>query len=545
MKEPISGAHALAQGAIEAGVSLVTGYPGAPATAVFNALLELTDPDSIQMEWTSNEKTALEMAYGASLGGMRSLLCVKGVGLNIALDPLMSMNLAGCNAGLVILVGDDPGGWGSQNEQDSRVLALAAELPLLEPTTVSDAYAAMLQAFKLSEEVSLPVIVRVIRALALADERIELSKPVVEIRDEEDPRFKREYMKWVVLPINVVGYHQRLHEKIGATQAIFETSPLNKLQGAGPYGVIAAGFAYQKLLDLLSGQIPPEMRVLGMGTFHPFPAGRVANFLQGVKSVLILEETLPLVERAVKAIAQEVGLTLPIFGRDSDHIPWCGELFSPQIAAALIRILPSLDLDVAGEYSRHRPSREPLCDGCPYIPTFDALSEVVNQFGGREEVIITGDPGCMVRAQEAPFYLMDVKNSLGSGIGMGAGLALSLAKRDVARYVVALCGDSGFIHSGMNGLIDAVRLGIRMLVLLLDNGTTALSGRQPHPASGMDSRGRPRPAVDVVALARDTGVDRIHVVDLDQGEDIRAAIEEGIQFEGVAVLIVRGQCILG
>jgi indolepyruvate ferredoxin oxidoreductase alpha subunit len=150
----------------------------------------------------------------------------------------------------------------------------------------------------------------------------------------------------------------------------------------------------------------------------------------------------------------------------------------------------------------------------------------------------------MVRAQEAPFYLMDVKNSLGSGIGVGVGLALSLAKRSVVKHVVALCGDSGFIHSGMNGLIDAVQLGVRMLVLLLDNGTTALSGRQPHPASGVDARGKSRPAVDIEALARGTGAGMIHVVDLDHGDDIRAAIEEGIQFEGVAVLIVRGRCIL-
>jgi indolepyruvate ferredoxin oxidoreductase alpha subunit len=168
MNEPVSGAYALARGAIEAGVSLVTGYPGAPATAVVNEILELTSPDEVQVEWTSNEKVVMEIAFGASLGGMRSLLCVKSVGLNVALDPLMALNLSGCNAGLVILVGDDPGGWGSQNEQDSRTLALAAEIPLLEPTSVSDARAAVRQAFQLSEEIGLPIIVRVTWALSSA-----------------------------------------------------------------------------------------------------------------------------------------------------------------------------------------------------------------------------------------------------------------------------------------------------------------------------------------------------------------------------------------
>ncbi|OGO16937.1 MAG: hypothetical protein A2Z14_10200 [Chloroflexi bacterium RBG_16_48_8] len=507
--------------------------------------MELCDPDSVRLEWTSNEKTALEIAYGASLGGMRSMLCVKSVGLNIALDPLMSINLAGCNAGLVILVGDDPGGWGSQNEQDSRALALAAELPLLEPTTVSDAYTGMIQAFKLSEERGLPVILRIIRALALSEDKIQSLNPPMEIQKKESFAFKREYMRWVVLPINVVEYHQRLQEQIGAIQATFEASPLNKAQGYGPYGVIAAGFTYQKFLDLLSGHIPPELSILGIGTLHPLPAGQVATFLQGVESVLILEETSPLVERATRSIAQEVGLMLPIFGRETGHIPWGGELFAPQIAAALVRILPGLNLDVTGKHSRPRPSREQLCDGCPYIPTFEALEEVVTQFGGREEVIITGDPGCMVRAQGTPFYLMDVKNSLGSGIGMGAGLALSSSGRGFVKRVVALSGDSGFLHSGFNGLMDAVRLGVSMLVIILDNGTTALSGGQPHPASMVDARGRSRPAVKIAALVREAGAGMLQEVDLDHGGDIRAAIKAGLTHEGVAVVIARGQCVLG
>ena len=176
MNERVSGAYALARGAIEAGVSLVTGYPGSPVTAVVNGILELTSPEEVQVEWTSNEKVAIEMAFGASLGGTRSLLCVKSVGLNIALDPLMALNLSGCNAGLVLLVGDDPGGWGSQNEQDSRALALAAEVPLLEPTSVSDAQGAMRQAFQLSEEMGLPVMVRVTRALVLAEDDIQTSE---------------------------------------------------------------------------------------------------------------------------------------------------------------------------------------------------------------------------------------------------------------------------------------------------------------------------------------------------------------------------------
>jgi indolepyruvate ferredoxin oxidoreductase alpha subunit len=269
---------------------------------------------------------------------------------------------------------------------------------------------------------------------------------------------------------------------------------------------------------------------------------RVTAFLQTVESVLVLEETAPWVERAVQAAAQGAGLVLAIYGRDTGHVPWTGELFAPHIAAALNRFLPRLALPTEGESSRPMPSRQPLCDGCPYIPTFDALTEVIAQWGGRDEVIVVGDPGCMVRAQLPPYELLDVKTSLGSSIGMAAGIALSMSGNSIRKRVVALCGDSGFLHSGFNGLVDATRVGATMLVLILDNGTTALSGGQPHPASRADARGRPRRAVDLAALAREAGAGMVQVVDLDHGEDIRPAIEMGMNFDGVAVVISRGQC---
>jgi len=546
--ESISGAQALARGAIEAGASLVIGYPGAPATAVVNAVLTLTSPDDVQVEWTSNEKVAIEMAFGASVGGERSLLCVKGVGLNIALDPLMALNLSGCNAGLVILVGDDPGGWGSQNEQDSRVLALAAEIPLLEPTTVSDARAAMRQAFRLSEETGLPVCVRVTRALVLAEGKARASE-VLGAFPSPPPSFQREFMRWVVLPINVVPCHRLLVERLEKARAHFEGSPFNGVAGNGSQGMIAAGFAYQKLHDLLGGTVPPGLRMLRLGTFHPLPLGQVTAFLRTVESVLVVEETAPLVERAVRATAQAAGLNLPIYGRDTGHVPPVGELFAPQLAAALNRFAPHLTLPVEGETSRPMPSRQPLCDGCPYVPTFDALIEVMERHGGRDEFVVTGDPGCMVRAQLPPYELLDVKISLGSSIGMATGVALSQAKGDTGKRVVALCGDSGFLHSGLSGLIDAARVGARMLLLILDNGTTALSGGQPHPASHVDARGRPRRAVDLAALAREAGAGMVQVVDLDhrdhpgQGQDMRSAVETGMTFDGVAVVIARGRCV--
>jgi indolepyruvate ferredoxin oxidoreductase alpha subunit len=349
-------------------------------------------------------------------------------------------------------------------------------------------------------------------------------------------------MRWTVLPINVVPLHRRLHRRLEDVRAYFEDSPFHGVRGEGTHGVIAAGFVYQKLLDSLDGSIPSELRVMRLGTFYPLPVKQVTAFLHEMKSVLVLEETLPLVESSVRAMTQGAGLTVPIYGRDTGHVSRTGELFASHIAATLNELVPQLALSTEGESSRPMPSRQPLCDGCPYVPTFDALVEVMEQLGGRDEFIVVGDPGCMVRSQLSPYELLDVKHSLGSSIGMAAGVALSQAKDDTGKRVVALSGDSSFLHSGFAGLVDAARIGTGVLVLILDNGTTALSGGQPHPASQIDARGRPRRTVDLAALAREAGAGEVRVVDLDQGEDIRTAIKMGMNSDGVVVVIARGQC---
>jgi indolepyruvate ferredoxin oxidoreductase alpha subunit len=543
MNKTVTGAYAIAAGAIEADASIVTSYPGAPATTVVKHILELSCSEHVRVEWTSNEKVALEIAFGASLGGKRSLVCVKSVGLNIALDPLMAFNLSGCNAGLVILVGDDPGGWGSQNEQDSRRLALAAELPLLEPSTASDAREVMREAFRLSEELGLPTVVRFIRALALAEVEQQDSETLEEYSGQQPPSYRRDPKRWVVLPINVVPHHLELKQKMDVVRSRFEVSSLNNAEDHASQGVIAAGFMYSKLNNTLGPEWNRELSVLRLTTLNPLPRNLIQSFLQEKESILVMEESAPFLERSVRGIAQKAGLTLPIYGRDTGHVTWVGELLSPQIADALNNFLPKLDLSTGGEVSRRRPSREPLCEGCPYIPVFEALLEVTEELGERDEVVIVGDPGCMVKGQLTPYEIMDVKHSLGSSIGMASGIALSLIGRGEERRVVALSGDSGFLHSGLSGLMDAARMGVRVLVIILDNGLTALSGGQPHPASSVDARGAPQRAVDLVEMARNSGVGELWEVDLDRGEDIRSAIARGMDYRGTSVIIARGRCV--
>jgi len=547
--KPSTGAFAMAMGAVQAGVGVVTGYPGAPVTPVVNHILDMTGPDFVHVEWTSNEKVAAEMAFGASLGGRRSLLCVKSVGLNIALDPLMAINLTGCKAGFVILLGDDPGGWGSQNEQDSRTLGLAAELPLLEPTSVSEAQNAVKEAFDLSETFRLPVLVRVTRALILAEELLDVPG---KLAPATFPGRNGGFERHVVLPVDVVPFHERLLDRLEKIRQRFEVSPFINEEGNGPVGILAAGSAYLKLQECLSDDFSHHIRVLRLGLIFPFPRERVTAFLKGVRSVLILEENAPLVERTVRAVAQQAGVPLTVFGRETKHVSRAGELFPQNILPALRSLFPDLPLIEREKQSRPLPSRNPFCEGCPYVPVFAALMELTARIGGREKVIVVGDPGCMVRGQLPPFDLLDVKTSLGSSVAIAAGIAKTLPFKRTphgragegtqVEKVVALSGDSGFLHSGLNGLLDAARLDINLLIIILDNGTTALSGGQPHSGCPEDARGQSRKKVDLGRLVREAGAGMVRVVETDDTGNIQEAIDKGMAHKGVSVVITRGPC---
>ena len=540
--ETITGSEALALGALEAGVQFVSGYPGSPSTATVDALLRLAGPD-VQIGWAVNEKSAFDTVFGASLAGVRALLCLKSVGLNVALDSLMVSNLAPGPGAFVILVGDDPGGWGSQNEEDSRPLAAAAEVPLLEPTSAAEARGTMRRASALSEQFRIPVVVRINRALAGEAAPAEATMPADPPAPPGRPSFRRQGERFNVLPIHVVDYHRRLQASLADVQAAFEGSTLNRVEGNARHGVLAAGQAYHKLIQTL-GQIMPDPAaakwpaVLALATLHPLPEARVADWLRGLEAALILEETAPYVERQVQALAQRRGLGLPIYGRLSGQLPGAGELFAPEIAQALAALLPDAQWPALPAGGRPLPSRQPLCDDCPYIPALEALLAAMERRGGRDAFVVTGETGCMVRAQLPPWEILDVKYGMGSSIGLAAGLA----RAGISQRVIALAGDSAFLHSGLPELIDADQAGANLLVVLLDNEITALSGGQPHPATGYDARGRPRRPVDLVALVRAAGVASVRVVDPDQPQALRAAFDEALDGQRLAVVIVRKAC---
>ena len=535
-REAISGDAAFAYGALAAGVGLVTGYPGSPSSGTIEVLLETPEAAGVHISWAVNELIAMEMVTGASIAGRRALLCVKSVGLNVALDPLMTMVLTGNRAGLVILLGDDPGSWASQNEQDTRLLSILAGIPLLEPAEPQEAHDATIAAFDLSERYGTPVVIRETRVLAMMHGPVRCgpARPSVGLP------YVREQSRWISWPSNVVTNHRQLHDKLRQIRYEIEASPLNRIEGHGTLGIVACGVAYTKLFDTLGQNVLSRCRVLKLGGFNPLPTSLIAHFLSGVDTALILEENEPYVERNLLALAHRDGLPVTILGRETGHVPVGGELDTAQIAAATRTLWPDLVAEqppVSGQ-SRAMPSQSPLCVGCPYTPLFDTLLACIDEIGGRTRTVTVGDPGCMVKACCSPYHLLDVKYSLGASIGLAVGLAVS----EPGPKIVALAGDSAYLHHSWGGLIEAVRNRANLLVILLENGTTALSGRQPHAGTPYDARLASAPSLDLELLARAAGANRITVVDPFNRPLTQSAIREALSRQGLDVIISRSPC---
>ncbi len=529
---PMRGDQALALGALAAGVSVVTGYPGSPSTGVFDHLLDVTEPEQVHVQWAPNEKVAMELAFGASLAGARALVVLKSVGMNIALDPLATMSLSGCHAGLVILLGDDPGGWASQNEQDSRWVARLAEVPLVEPTSVEQAASLMVQAFAWSESLGTPVIVRVTRALSLAEGQVPDPRQLPRSRR----RFLRTRNRWIVLPALVVRRHHSLHRRLRQMEKMLEATPYDVSTGQGLLGIIAVGYTHAKLLQTL-GDRAAGFRIFGLSSSWPLPEHNLTLWLRRIRHLLILEEGGPFVEQQIRAMAQRAKLKLEILGKEDRVLPQEGELIQADIARGLSKLKPSYKHEAEAAADRAMPSRVPLCDDCPYRPTFETLLQAMDRHGGRRHHVVVGETGCMVRANLPPMELFDVKYSLGSGLGLGLGLAL----RDTRHHVIALLGDSSFFHTDINAMPYAVQLDPPLTVIVLDNDTTALTGGQAHTGSTADERGRRRKRADLMRVIRGCGI-KPQLCKPDDTKAMGAAFDEALEAEGLRVIVVRGPC---
>jgi indolepyruvate ferredoxin oxidoreductase alpha subunit len=508
----LSGNEAIARGAYEAGVKVAAAYPGTPSTEILEYLAEYEGPHA---EWTPNEKVAVEVALGASMAGARAMAAMKHVGVNVAADPIFTASYTGVKGGLVIVTADDPEMHSSQNEQDNRHYAIAAKMPMLEPSDSAEAKAYTKLAFALSERFDTPVFLR-------TTTRISHATGAVTLGDVEPPAvplgFVEEPAKWVMLPVNARRRHVLVEERMRALREFAETFEGNRIEwGDRSLGIITAGVAYQYVREAF-----PDASVLKLGLAHPLPERLVRTFAAGVKRLIVVEELDPIIETHVKALGISV--------EGKDRIPLLGEL-NPRIVRQAI----------SGEAAPVRepaivPNRPPnLCAGCPHRSLFFALNKC--------KVTVTGDIGCYTLSALPPLKSMDTCVCMGASIGTAFGMEKALGEAARGK-VVAVIGDSTFVHSGITGLINVVYNRGFSTVIILDNGTTAMTGAQDHPGTGKTLQAETTHRLDLAALCRAIGVEHVYTVNPHDQETTEAVLRREINRNAPSVIIARASCVL-
>jgi indolepyruvate ferredoxin oxidoreductase alpha subunit len=513
----LSGNEAIARGAREAGVRVAAGYPGTPSTEILEALVRFDPGRQVYVEWSTNEKVALDVALGAAMGGARALCTMKHVGLNVAADTFMTAAYTGVRAGLVVVSADDPGMHSSQNEQDNRLFARFAAVPLLEPADSQEARDLTVHAFELSERHDVPVLVR-------TTTRVSHARGVVTpgtLTVAPPLGFTREPAKFVMLPGFARARHRVTLERLRALADEAEQSPFNRIERRQrSVGIVTSGIVYHYVREVM-----PEASVLKLGMSHPLPIGLVREFAAMVDRLIVVEELEPYLEEQIAALG------LAVEGKV--FFPREGELGPEAVRRGLVQAGCVPERTEAAFVPQPTLARPPvLCPGCPHVAPFLALRSL--------NAVVTGDIGCYTLAATEPLAAMDTTVAMGSSIGMGIGLARS---GGAPGPVVAVIGDSTFLHAGLPALASAAYNGTRLTVLLLDNGTTAMTGGQAHPAAGATIRGEPAAALDLPALCRALGAGLVSVVDPYDVAATQLAIEQAIAFPGVSVVVTNRPCV--
>jgi indolepyruvate ferredoxin oxidoreductase alpha subunit len=527
----LSGSESIAGAVVDAGTKLVASYPGGPITDIVETLIDHHAAHDVYVEWSNCEKVAFEVALGCSLGGRRSVLVAKHVGINHILDPLMTANLTGTGGGLVILAGDDPGAYGSQNEQDSRLLGAYAEIPILEPATPAQGYRMTRQAFRLSETHRLPVMVRFVADYTTDSAPLSLETLAPEAR----ARFNRE-IRWKALPAKVVADHAALHDKLQQISASFEQAPyqaFNTRDGDGQTGIIAAGYMAARLRRCAP---LANLSIFELATIFPLPEKRIVDFLDGLNRVFILEEVEPFIETQIQSLAQRHGLQVEILGKTGGHVPWEGDFHQQKLAQFLSEQLGQ-SVPAAAAPARTYPSRQPFGDGCSYTPFFKTLQHMISEKKIPRPIVV-GETGCLVRLINPPFEMLDAKYSMGSSIGIASGLARS----GVSDKILAVTGDSAFLHTGLNGLVNAAHHQPDITVVVMDNETVAMTGFQVPTGAGVTAMGKQVEPIYPEKVAEALSIDNVGVVDAFDETAIAHALQAAFDKKGLSFMVVRGRC---
>ena len=532
------GNEAIARGALEAGVAFASTYPGTPSSEISLNLFQVSKESDLYFEYSTNEKVALEVAAGAANAGLRTMCMMKHVGLNVAADPLMTLAYVGVRGGLVILSADDPNMFSSQNEQDNRYYAKMSGLPMLEPSSVQEALEMTAYAFELSEQLNEPVILR-------TTTRINHSSAFVQIGALKKPdtkgHFTKDPLNYVTVPAVSRRLHVKLLENMARAAQISDRSGYNTITGSGTLGIVCNGVSFNYVNDALKELgIADRVKVLRIGMSNPMPAEMVKGFLNGCERLLVAEEGEPFMEEAVKALAQEAGLTMPIQGKSE-------KLFSRlyEFDPAMVRRTIAAYFDVADAPKEKIdlsdvpdiPARPPnLCAGCSHRATYYAVKKAAEGM----DTIYPTDIGCYTLGFLPPLGMGDFLICMGSSISSACGFSKATDQK-----VVAFIGDSTFFHSGITGLVNAIHNNHNFTLVILDNGTTAMTGHQPHPGVDMDALkmdGYNR--ISIEAVVRAIGVSHVTLVQPFKVKKSIEAIREALAFKGVSVIISQEICTL-
>ena len=506
------GNEAIARGAYEAGVKVSSAYPGTPSTEISEYLVQYRN--DVYEEWAPNEKVATEVAVGASLAGVRAMACMKHVGLNVAADPLYSVSYMGVNGGLVIVVADDPGLYSSQNEQDTRMVARAAQIPVIEPSDSSEAKEFFKTAFELSEKFDRPFIFRTTTRLAHSQGLVELE----ERKEPEDRPYVKNIQKNVMMPGNAKIRHIEIEKLNLALAEAANTLPINRVEmNDTKIGVITSGIPYQYVKEAL-----PEASVLKLGMVNPLPRKLIEEFASKVDTLYVVEELDPVIEEQVKSWG------IDVIGKEIFTVQ--GEYSANMLRKSILK--EDLGLQAPADV----PGRPPiLCPGCPHRSVFYVLN--------RLKMHAAGDIGCYTLGAVAPLSVIDTTMCMGSSISTLHGMEKAKGKEYIKNWV-AVIGDSTFMHTGVNSLMNMVYNQATGTVIILDNSTPGMTGHQDHAATGKTLQGDPTYAISIPGICRAMGVKNVYEINAFDIELLEKTIKEETAKDEISVIITKTPCVL-
>jgi len=535
------GNEAITRGALEAGVDVATTYPGTPSSEIADTFSHIAKylkkqqkNQRFYFEYSTNEKVSLEVAAAASFSGLRSLTCMKHVGLNVASDAFMTYLYVGCKGGHVIISADDPSCHSSQNEQDNRYFALFGGAPMLEPTTPQEAKEMTRVGFDLSEQLKQPILIR-------TTTRLNHARGTVTLKPLKKPRLKGFFEKdldLVTVPSVARRKHPELLQKMKRAAEISDTSPFNEIIELGlpnDIGIIASGVAFNYVKEAAE-DLNLNVRILKLGMTHPLPPTLCTNFLSSCSKVIVAEELEPIVENQLKQIAYDKKIPVEIIGKTTGHFSRLYEYNPDIVTEVLAKVFQkTLPKKKSGSSSLNLPRRPPaLCPGCPHRATYYAAKKA-----SPKHTVYPTDIGCYTLGREPPLFMADLLLCMGSNAGMACGLAIA-----TDQHIISFMGDSTFFHSGIPPIIDAVHHHHDVVITVLDNRTTAMTGHQPHPGTEFDGMGNPAKAILVEDVVKGCGVECIEVVNPNNIKKTTEAFQRALAFKGPAVVVSKAPCIL-